>query len=107
MQREMHTKLVGVSIREDGEDRQMNVRAVQDGQKLFWQNEKDNPFDANAIKVFSDEQMKKPLGYISKELAADLIKQGTQFGYKYEMWATKVTGGAGRTYGLNVRIVVL
>lgn len=107
MQKEMHSKLVGVSIRQDGEDRQLNVRSVNDGQKLFWKHESNNPFDSNAIKVYSDENMTKPLGYIAKELAADLIRQGRNFGYKYDIYADKVTGGAGRTFGLNIRIVVI
>lgn len=107
MQTEMHSKVVGVSIRENGEDRQLNVRAVKDGQKLFWKHEENNPFDSNAIKLYSDEAMTKALGYLNRELALELMTQMKKFGYKYEVWATQVTGGAGRTYGLNITIKVV
>jgi hypothetical protein len=107
MQTETHSKLAGVSMgKEDGEDRQLNVRQLRDGQELFFIHEKDNPFDSCAIKVFADEAHTKPLGYIQRELAKDITIQGDKMGYKYRIYCTKVTGGGGRTYGCNVKLVI-
>jgi hypothetical protein len=103
----MGSKLVGVSMREEGEDRQLNVRALRDDQKLFWKHEKENLFDPNAIKVYADEQMTHALGYVQKELARDLVQQMRELGIKYEIYCSKVTGGSGRTYGCNIKIVVV
>lgn len=97
---EMRTKIVGVTH----DDRQANVAALQAGQKLWWMHEYDNPFDPNAIKIFADQMMKKPLGYLSRELAKDIVTQKTKFGYEYEMCVAQVTGGFGKTNGVNIII---
>ena len=105
MQTEMHSKIVGISFREEGEDRQLNARALQPGQRLFWKHEMDNKFDPCAIKVYADEQMTKALGYLQRDLARDLVELMRTRGYKYEIFVKAVTGGGGRTFGCNIRVV--
>ena len=107
MQLEKHSKVIGVTFAEaDGTKRQDNCRKVVEGQKLYVMLEKDNPFDPNAMKVFIDEQMTMPIGYIQRELASDLQTQIAQHGWSYEFFADKLTGGsAGKSLGVNIRIV--
>jgi len=99
------TSLVGVTF----EGRQVNVRLVATGQKLFWINE-NNPHDANAMLIFADEEKKVQLGHLRAELAAKLMDRARKKSCEYEIFADKVTGGGidflGRqkNYGLNVII---
>jgi hypothetical protein len=105
MQTEMNSKIVGISFRDDGEDRQLNVKLLVEGQQLYWIHESDNRFDPCAIKIFADENHRHTLGYLQKELARDLIQQMREHGYSYDIFCTKITGANGQTKGCNVRIV--
>ena len=99
---ELMSKLVGVSF--DG--RQENVKIVQPGFNLFWVHEKDNQYDANAIKVFVDPEMTKELGHLRKELAAEAVGWIAD-GKTMTIVAEQVTGGGqNKSYGLNIRIIV-
>lgn len=98
--REMHSKVVGVSH----EGRQVFVQQLVPGQVLFLYNEEENPFDANALKLFADVECTMPIGYIAREIASDVMVQGRKFGYSYEVAVQQVTGGKGRTFGVNIVI---
>lgn len=98
MIREMHTKLVGVSA----DNRQQFVQQLKPGQRLTLVHEEENAFDTNALKLFADEACTMPLGYIARDIAADIIKQEKEYGYSYAVAVKEVTGGKGRTYGVNV-----
>ena len=100
-ERKMHSKIVGVTF----DNRQENIEPLTDGQKLFVQHDINNAFDANALQVFADEQLTKPLGYLKKELAKDLQEQGTK-GWKYEYFLSEKTGGGkNKSWGVNVLII--
>jgi len=98
--REMRTKVVGVSM----EGRQAFVQQLVPGQVLVLCNEEENPFDVNALKLFADQECAKPIGYIAREIASDIMMQARKFGYSYEVRVQAVTGGNGRTYGVNIVI---
>ncbi len=102
---EMRTKLVGVTFKDEGEhgDRQLNIKQLQPNQKLFFHHEKDNPFDPNAMKVYADEQLTKPLGYLKKQLASDLNTQ-KNMGWHYSLEVEQITGDDSKSMGCNVKI---
>ena len=102
----MHSKILGVTMAEDiGEHRQENISKLKDGQKLYIKHEFDNPFDANALKVFGDEAQTMPIGYLRRELAKDLQDQKAR-GWQYEYFVEQVTGGGkGKSFGVNILIV--
>jgi hypothetical protein len=106
MQLEKNSKIVGVTHKDDnGTERQDNCRKVVDGQKLYVVLETNNAFDPQAMKIFADEALQLPLGYVQRELAKDLQTQMQQ-GWSYEVFATKRTGGErGKSTGVNIRIV--
>jgi single-stranded-DNA-specific exonuclease len=96
----IHSKLVGVSF--DG--RQDNLRLVQPGFRLFWFHEKDNQYDANAVKVFADPTMRVELGHLKRELAAKVVER-IAAGEKLEIFAAQLTGGKkGMSRGVNVKV---
>lgn len=98
--REMHTKVVGVTA----ENRQEHVQRLEKGQVLALCHENENPFDTNALKLFADKECTIPVGYIGRDIAADIVRQAKEFGYSYEVIVNQVTGGKGRTYGVNITI---
>ena len=97
----MNSKLVGVTMGDEG--RQANVKSLTKGQEIFILRESNNPFDPNAMKLFADPQLTKPLGYIKKELARDLAEQRAK-GWSYKFFCEEVTGKETQSFGCNIRI---
>jgi hypothetical protein len=97
----MKSKLVGVTM--GNEQRQENVLSLSPGQRIWQVYETDNPFDPNAIKLFADEARTKPLGYLKKELAADLTAQKAK-GWSYIFYCEDITGQEKQAHGCNIRI---
>lgn len=97
--RSMHSKVSGVSF----DDRQQHCKSLQVGQVLYVLHEKDNPFDPSALKLFIDEQRTKTIGYLSRELARDLVAQAER-GWSYVVKVSALTGGGEKTTGVNVTI---
>lgn len=99
---EFYSKIKGVTM---VQVRQINIRDLQPGQELFYIHEKDNSFDANAIKLFADEQMTKELGYVSKDLSPDLLEYMNKHEKKFTITVSEVTGGTGdKSFGCNIKI---
>jgi single-stranded-DNA-specific exonuclease len=96
---EMKSKLVGVTF----EGRQDNVAELTEGQELLAIFEDNNPFDPNAILLFADAQKTKPVGYLKKELAADLRQQHTK-GWAYKFFVEQITGQTKQVKGCNIKI---
>lgn len=97
---EIHTKLRGVSFL----DRQENIRSLKEGSLLFWKHTPDNPYDKNAVLVFSDSEMTKEVGHLSKDIAAEFVPR---IGIKQQqIEVSKVTGGGTFSQGVNVVIKV-
>lgn len=110
-ERSMHTKLTGVTMGgENGETRQQHIEglaeALTKGEvELVLHHEEGNPFHQNAMKVYLDKELTKPLGYLKRELADDIVA-GKKLGWTYAIFAEQVTGGGkGKSYGLNVKII--
>lgn len=100
--REVVTKVVGVSFGK----RQEYVKELEPGQRLFWKHESDNEYDANAIAVYSDEEMQKQIGHLKREMAATVVGWISE-GKRITIFVEKVTGGIGKmSYGVNIRLVV-
>lgn len=102
MEREMRTKIVGVSW----EKRQDDVKELVENQELFVMHEVDNPFDPRALAAFADAAHTKKIGYLGKELAHDMFEQ-MKIGWTYQYFVTQVTGGDKnhQTRGVNIKIV--
>lgn len=86
-------------------NRQQNLKGLQKAQKLYPKFEDDNPVDPNAIKLFADEAMLIDLGYISKDLVADL-REFKKLGIDFEIRVTDVTGLNKQTQGCNILIML-
>ena len=96
------SKLTGVTFN----GRQDNLRLVQPGFRLFWFHEKDNQYDANAVKVFADPTMRVELGHLNRRLAADFIARVGE-GKEQEIYCAQITGGkAGMSRGINVKVLI-
>lgn len=95
MSKSVYSKLVGVTFN----NRQFFIKHLEEGQKLFWKHDKNNKYDENAIELFADEQLKKSLGHLNKDLAKDFVNWKNQL-----VWVDKVTGTEKQTKGVNVFI---
>lgn len=101
-----HSKLVGVTF----ENRQETIAALKGEEKLRFRREPENEFDKNAVAVdvlvttgFPDVQEWLPVGYIARDKNAELaqvLSDGKRAGIKL----TEITGGDGKSYGVNVYI---
>lgn len=107
-EKEMHTKLVGVTKRnEDDEEIQELLENISDicyeGELLSLEHESDNPYDENAIKVFYGLDH---IGYINRKLAEELAPLVDQ--QRVEAELCEVTGGEdGKSYGCNILIRIV
>ena len=108
MNKEFHTKLAGVTKKNDEEESiQKILKSVadycHDGWELELEHEADNPWDQNAIKVFLDGDH---IGYIKRELAEELAPLVDQ--NRVEATLSEITGGEdGKSYGCNILISIL
>ena len=103
--RSFHTKIVGVTFsNDDGSHRQRIIAMCTLGEQLTLAREPDNPFDANAVRVYRTLTGQQ-LGHLSRELAATLVDD-------IEDWSaigaeiSSLTGGVpGKpTRGVNILI---
>lgn len=90
------TKVVGVTF----ENRQNYVRQCYTGQQLELVRDKLNPYDKNAIAIYSGNNQ---VGFLSKEIAAQLAPQMDN-GMRFICEVAQVTGGSGKIYGWNIKI---
>lgn len=98
------TKVVGVTKNNDeGVDIQNILPELEDGSKLNFVREPNNPYDTNAIKVICDYQH---IGYIRAGLAEE-IAPIMDSGKELKGYITQITGGTnGKTYGCNIHISI-
>lgn len=101
------TKVVGVSRRnEDGTSRQKIASKLRKGDLLMLVHEKDNPADANALKVLASKG--KQVGYLMRERAEEFVDLVDERDGLIAV-VTEVTGGDARggkpSYGVNIAIV--
>jgi single-stranded-DNA-specific exonuclease len=94
---EFYTKAVGVTF----EDRQERLAALIPGQPLCLVRQPDNPHDANAILVRTEQEVE--IGYLNADLARHLAKAMDE-GAVYQAQVASVTGGDDRAYGVNLFI---
>jgi len=97
------SKITGVTFSDNGVSRQDNVKALQMNQEIFAVHEADNAFDPNAIKLYADAEHTKPLGYLMRDLARDLVTQ-SKLGWAYTYFA-EPTGSEQKVFGCNITIV--
>ncbi|MBQ1249625.1 MAG: single-stranded-DNA-specific exonuclease RecJ, partial [Selenomonadales bacterium] len=93
-----YSKLVGVTF----EGRQDVIPTLVAGQELVMRRESDNPYDANAIRVWTQDG--RDVGHIRKEIAADIAPLMDE-GVDYRCIVTAVTGGGDRSYGVNIVVI--
>jgi single-stranded-DNA-specific exonuclease len=92
------TKVVGVTFG----GRQSVIRQMQAGEPLILRREHDNAYDRNAIRVERANGVQ--VGYISKELAAELAKQIDSVGGAISAKAQRIVGEEALGHNLGVRI---
>jgi HIRAN domain len=113
--RTIHTKIRGVTKQNaDGVDRQRIIRqCCESGDALYVIREPNNPVDENAIQVrrivctdLPDKpRLGEQLGYLSRELAEDLVVNMDQHGFILIAKIMEVTGGEnGDRLGVNIQI---
>ena len=98
------TKVVGATKNNDeGVNIQNILPELEDGSKLNFAREPNNPYDTNAIKVICDYQH---IGYIKAELAEE-IAPIMDSGKELKGYITQITGGIdGKNYGCNIHISI-
>lgn len=101
------TKVVGVSRNnEDGTSRQKIASKLRKGDLLMLVHEKDNPADANALKVLASKG--KQVGYLMRERAEEFVGLVDERDGLFAV-VTEVTGGDARggkpSFGVNIAIV--
>lgn len=101
------TKVVGVSRKnEDGTSRQKIASKLRKGDLLMLVHERDNPADANALKVLASKG--KQVGYLMRERAEEFVDLVDERDGLLAV-VTEVTGGDARggkpSYGVNIAIV--
>lgn len=98
------TKVVGATKNNDEDVNIQNILPeLEDGSKLNFAREPNNPYDTNAIKVICDYQH---IGYIKAELAEE-IAPIMDSGKELKGYITQITGGIdGKNYGCNIHISI-
>lgn len=98
------TKVVCATKNNDeGVNIQNILPELEDGSKLNFAREPNNPYDTNAIKVICDYQH---IGYIKAELAEE-IAPIMDSGKELKGYITQITGGIdGKNYGCNIHISI-
>lgn len=96
--KKIYSKVVGVSF----SDRQDVIKTLKPEDPLFLSREKDNKFDVNAIKVETATQIH--IGYLKKELAAELSPNIDSGKFTYVAKVKEVTGIDKQTRGCNIII---
>ncbi len=101
---DISTKVVGVTKNNDeGVNIQNILPELENGSKLNFVREPNNPYDTNAIKVICDYQH---IGYIKAELAEE-IAPIMDSGKELNGYITQITGGIdGKNYGCNMHISI-
>ena len=94
----IYSKVAGVTF----EGRQEIIRKLEKGSPLFLEREPENPYDCNAVKLLTIAG--EHVGYVGRELAEDLA-QAMDNGINYQCFVAELTGGNGRNYGLNIKII--
>ena len=114
--RTIHTKVRGVTKRNDGDglDRQQIIRQhCESGDALYLQREPNNPVGSNAIKVLrivctdvpDKPRLGEQIGYLSHELAEDLAPMMDKHGHVLLAKILNVTGHEdGHSLGVNIQI---
>lgn len=108
MKDEFHTKIVGVSKKnDDDESIQKLLEDISEycceGWLLSLEHESDNQYDENAIKVYCHNDH---IGYINRELAKDLAPLVDQ--QRVEAEISEITGGEdGKSFGCNILIRIV
>jgi len=92
-----YTKVAGVTF----EGRQDVLLDLQAGEPVVLERERDNPHDANAIRVLDGQG--RQLGYLAAGLAACLAP-GIDGGSAYEAEISEVTGGDEKHLGVNLLV---
>jgi len=97
------SKISGVTFSDNGISRQENIKTLQMNQEIYAVHEETNPFDPNAIKLYVDAAHTKPLGYLMRDLARDLVQQ-SKLGWTYTYLA-EPTGSEKKVLGCNITII--
>ncbi len=92
-----HTKLAGVTF----EGRQDALERLTAGAPLRLERQPDNEYDANACALFDPHG--DQVGFFNRRLAAALAP-AIDAGVAYDVEVTEVTGGEGRSLGVNVLV---
>lgn len=98
---EFFSKIVGTTFC----DGQKELKDLNQGDKLILNREDNNPYDENAVAVYTDYMVK--LGYIPKETAKGLREQ-VKLWSNVEAEVSEITGGtAGKdNLGCNIKITI-
>ncbi|MEM6814977.1 MAG: HIRAN domain-containing protein [Bacteroidota bacterium] len=98
------TKVVGVSKEnEDGSSRQKFIRReVVEGDNLLLKPEENNPYDPNAVRVFS--KFGHQIGYLSRDMA-EKVKPALDNGTEVQVKASCVSGDKICGVGLRIELV--
>lgn len=94
-----YSKIAGVTF----DNRQYYISNLSVGDQLIVMREYNNAYDANAIALY--DRAKNQLGYIRKEVAAQLAPR-IDCGEKISVYVDSVTGGDDYNYGVNIKIVI-
>lgn len=101
------TKVVGIAREnEDGTSRQKIASKLRKGDLLMLVHERDNPFDANALKVLASKG--RQVGYLLRERAEEFVDLADERDGLLAV-VKEATGGDARggkpSYGVNIAIV--
>lgn len=96
-----HSKLVGVTF----EGRQDIIKMLKGDEPLRFRREKDNPYDACAVAVDVEvAETWQPIGYIAKDKNRELAKYMDMGWGEPQISISGLTGGDGKSLGVNVHI---
>ena len=99
--RVLTTKVVGVTF----EGRQEVVARLKEGDRVWLDQEPDNPYDKNAITVCRSNG--EQIGYLNRYLAASIVPFFRAYGYPVKGKVTTLTGSGWNGYSLGVVIAFM
>lgn len=94
---EFYSKIVGTTFC----DGQKEIKELERGDDLILNREDNNPYDENAVAVYTDYLVK--LGYLPKETAKGL-RQQVKYWENVSAVVAEITGGRDKNFGCNIFI---
>ena len=99
-----YLKVAGVTFKNpDGSDRQLIIRNLNAGDRLYFIAEPDNPYDSKAVRIETEDGQQ--VGFVPQKYNSQIFDNLIYHRGEYTLTVSALTGGGFDTnYGLNFKV---